>query len=226
MIEVAAYRGWPFARAGGVRTDSAFHSAGRPAGSDRRASLIATRHRIASLRPTVQDTAPAADERGDMIDTVEQCLEVFVGRLAVLGAGALGTGWDGAEDAEPILARHREGRENPSTTGKPVQIAVRQPQSSSASVSEGRTWRRLQAIERPPPRRIPAIRITRDMPGHGHTGLLDTEPVGFASFAALTADPVVSLEHDGASADAIRCSGSSAFTRRPVVAAAERSLEN
>jgi 2-iminobutanoate/2-iminopropanoate deaminase len=27
MIEVAAYRGWPFARAGGVRTDSAFHSA-------------------------------------------------------------------------------------------------------------------------------------------------------------------------------------------------------
>jgi hypothetical protein len=49
-----------------------------------------------------------------------------VGRLAVLGAGALGTGWDGAEDAEPILARHREGRENPSTTGKPVQFAVRQ----------------------------------------------------------------------------------------------------
>jgi len=39
---------------------------------------------------------------------------------------ALGTGWDGAEDAEPILARHREGRENPSTTGKPVQFAVRQ----------------------------------------------------------------------------------------------------
>jgi hypothetical protein len=64
------------------------------------------------------------------------------------------------------------------------------------------------------------------MPGHGHTGLLDTEPIGFASFAALTADPVVSLEHGGASADAIRCSGSSAFTRRPVVAAAERSLEN
>ena len=59
-----------------------------------------------------------------------------------------------------------------------------------------------------------------------HTGLLDTEPVGFASFAALTADPVVSREHDGASADAIRCSGSSAFTRRRVVAAAERSLEN
>src|SRR6267142_776111 len=39
---------------------------------------------------------------------------------------ALGSGWDGAEDAEPILARHREGRENPSTTGKPVQFAVRQ----------------------------------------------------------------------------------------------------
>jgi hypothetical protein len=72
----------------------------------------------------------------------------------------------------------------------------------------------------------PSVRITRGMPGHGHTGLLDTEPVGFASFAALTADPVVSLEHDGASADAIRCSGSSAFTRRLVVAAAERSLEN
>ena len=114
----------------------------------------------------------------------------------------------------------------PAGLGNPYSSPCGSAQSSSASVSEGRRWRRLQAIERLTPRRIPAVRITRDMPGHGHTGLLDTEPVGFASFALLTADPVVSLEHDGASADAIRCSGSSAFTRRPVVAAAERSLEN
>jgi hypothetical protein len=34
-------------------------------------------------------------------------------RFAMVGAGALGTGWDGAENAEPILAEHRERRENP-----------------------------------------------------------------------------------------------------------------
>ena len=34
-------------------------------------------------------------------------------------------GVDGTEDAEPVLARHREGCENPSGTGKPVQFAVR-----------------------------------------------------------------------------------------------------
>ena len=106
-----------------------------------------------------------------------------------------------------------------------VEAARSESNRRASTVSEGRRWRRLQAFERPAPRRIPDVRITRDMPGHGHTGLLDTEPAGFASFAALTADPVASLEHDGASADAIRCSGISAFTPRPVVAAAERSLE-
>ena len=46
-------------------------------------------------------------ELGTLQSLVEQCLELFVGRLAVLGAGALGTGWDGAEDAEPRPGRTR-----------------------------------------------------------------------------------------------------------------------
>src|SRR5277367_4372852 len=39
---------------------------------------------------------------------VEHRLELFVGRLAVVGAGSLGTGRYVAEDAKPVLAGHRE----------------------------------------------------------------------------------------------------------------------
>jgi len=66
----------------------------------------------------------------------------------------------------------------PARLGNPYSSPCGSAQSTSASVSEGRRWRRLQAIERPTPRRIPAVRITRDMPGHGHTGLLETSLSG------------------------------------------------
>src|SRR6476660_8028743 len=72
----------------------------------------------------------------------------------------------------------------PARLGNPYSSPCGSAQSSSASVSEGRTWRRLQAIERPPPRRIPAVRITRDMPRHGHTGLLDVAGAFAAAYLA------------------------------------------
>ena len=57
---------------------------------------------------------------------IDHRLELFVGGFAVLGARAVGSGREVAEDPVAVIARHRECRENACRTGESVEAAMRQ----------------------------------------------------------------------------------------------------